>query len=60
MGEGLSRDILLSSRLNIAFLEIIMCLHAFCNNDRSYGILCYDEYREFTGIMGDIRVFCYN
>ena len=34
-----------------------LCICLYCNDDHFYGILCYDEYREFTGIMGDIRVF---
>ena len=28
-----------------------------CSDDRFYGILCYDEYREFTGVTGDIQGF---
>ena len=31
----------------------------YYNNDCFYGILCYDEYREFTGITGDIRFFLF-
>ena len=29
----------------------------YCNDDRYCGILSYDEYREFTGVTGDIQGF---
>ena len=29
----------------------------YCNDDRFYGILCYDDYRQFTGITCDIQGF---
>ena len=37
--------------------EFILVTSQYCNDDRYCGILSYDEYREFTGVTGDIQGF---
>ena len=45
-------------KLKILLETAVVCVGmSNCNNNRFYGILHYDGYREFTGITGDIRGF---